>query len=302
MATTIPCNIDTTPMANELGSVSNHVMGTTAAVVTMQGAVISAENNSANKVCSNVNRGFFTMIRSQISQKIASKHSKVEALIMHLAQQKRQLVGIKSNMEREYGRITERYLKIFTSINKELESRIRQLDQPVFEIVCKHMLTSSNRMNALTSWASTSQSEGLTQAQQIVVSRMKDNAQTALEQSKDFLVSLNEQRAIAQRVLISGHGGGQDAYMQIPVVVLETINNPAGITACDVKVNEHMAAASASDIQTAILADSQLPWTQQQLPSMVTDEFNRMLEDSDKRGRIKQLMQQMFASAQVETI
>lgn len=302
MATTIPCNIDTTPMANELNSVSNHVMGTTAAVVTMQGAVITAENNSANKVCSNVNRGFFTMIRSQISQKIANKHSKVEALIMHLAQQRRQLVSIKSNMEREYGRISERYIKIFSSINKELESRIRQLDQPVFEIVCKHMLTSSNRMNALSSWASTSQSEGLTQAQQILISKMKRNAQIALEQSGDFLDNLNEQRMIAQRVLITGNRRNDDACMQIPVVVYETITNPSGIPSSDIKINDNMTGVNASDIQTAILTEKELPWTRQQLPEAVSEEFMRMVDASGKEARIKKLIQQMYASTQVETI
>ena len=138
MATLIPCSVDTAPMAAELQSVSNHVKGTTAAVVTMQTAVIAAENKGANKVCSNVNRGFFTLMRSQISQKIANKQSRVEALIMQLGQQKRQLLSIKTNMEREYGRIAERYLKIFTSVNKELESRIRQIDQPVFELVNSH--------------------------------------------------------------------------------------------------------------------------------------------------------------------
>ena len=189
MATTIPCSVDTAPMAAGIQSVSNQVKGTTAAVVTMQGAVIEAENRSANKVCSNVNRGFFTLIRSQISQKIANRQSRVEALIMRLGQQKRLLLGIKTNMEREYGRIAERYIRIFTSINKELESRIRQVDQPVFELVNKHMVTSSNRMNALTAWASTSQVEGLTQSQQILVSKMKNNAQIALEESADFLSS-----------------------------------------------------------------------------------------------------------------
>ena len=84
MATLIPCNIDTTPMAAEMQSVSSHVQGTTAAVVTMQSAVIAAENHSANKVCSNVNRGFYTLMCSQISQKIANKHSRVEALLMKM--------------------------------------------------------------------------------------------------------------------------------------------------------------------------------------------------------------------------
>ena len=101
MATLIPCSVDTAPMAAELRSVSNHVEGTTAAVVTMQSAVIAAENKAANKVCSNVNRGFLTLMRSQISQKIANKQSRVEALIMQLGQQKRQLLSIKTNMERE---------------------------------------------------------------------------------------------------------------------------------------------------------------------------------------------------------
>ena len=126
MATLIPCEVDTTPMAAEMQSVSNQVKGTTTAVVAMQSAVIAAEIKSAEKVCSNVNRGFFTMMRSQISQKIASKHSRVEALLMQLGQQKRQLVGIKTNMEREYERIVARYHRIFTSINKELEIRISQ--------------------------------------------------------------------------------------------------------------------------------------------------------------------------------
>ena len=84
MSTTISCRVDTKPMAEELHSVSNHVKGTTAAVTTMQAAVIAAENSGANKVCSNVNRGFFTLMCSQISQKIASKHSRVEALLLTL--------------------------------------------------------------------------------------------------------------------------------------------------------------------------------------------------------------------------
>jgi len=107
MSTTIPCTIDTKPMADEIQTVSSHVKGTTAAVVTMQSAVIAAENQSANKVCANVNRGFFTLVRSQISQKIANKQSRVEALFLQLGQQKRRLLSIKNAMERDYGRVAK---------------------------------------------------------------------------------------------------------------------------------------------------------------------------------------------------
>ena len=302
MATTIPCSVDTAPMAAGIQSVSNQVKGTTAAVVTMQGAVIEAENRSANKVCSNVNRGFFTLIRSQISQKIANRQSRVEALIMRLGQQKRLLLGIKTNMEREYGRIAERYIRIFTSINKELESRIRQVDQPVFELVNKHMVTSSNRMNALTAWASTSQVEGLTQSQQILVSKMKNNAQIALEESADFLSKIGEQRVLTNRVLISQKEGNDDRMCQVPVMILETINDVVGIPRTDISTPERLSETNVSMIENVIRRGEPIPWKQKEVSSMVSEEFLRIMESSDMSSRVKDMIRDMYMSADFETL
>ena len=50
--------LDTKPMAQEISSISNHIKGTTAAVVAMQTAVVLAEQKAADQVCSNVNKGF----------------------------------------------------------------------------------------------------------------------------------------------------------------------------------------------------------------------------------------------------
>ena len=49
--------LDTKPMAQEINSISNHIKGTTAAVVAMQTAVVLAEQKAADQVCSNVNKG-----------------------------------------------------------------------------------------------------------------------------------------------------------------------------------------------------------------------------------------------------
>ena len=302
MATTIPCSVDTAPMAAGIQSVSNQVKGTTAAVVTMQGAVIEAENRSANKVCSNVNRGFFTLIRSQISQKIANRQSRVEALIMRLGQQKRLLLGIKANMEREYGRIAERYIRIFTSINKELESRIRQVDQPVFELVNKHMTTSSNRMNALTAWASTSQVEGLTQSQHILVSKMKNNAQIALEESADFLSKIGEQRVLTNQVLISQREGNDDRMCQVPVMIVETINDVAGIPRIDISIPARLSEANVSMIDDVIRRGEPMPWKQKEVSPMVSEEFLRIMESSDMSSRVKDMIRNMYMSADFETL
>ena len=268
MATTFNCTVDTHPMAAEMQSVSNHVKGTTAAVVTMQGAVIAAENNSANKVCKNVNRGFLTLMRSQISQKIANKQSRVEALVMQLGQQKRQLLGIK------------------TSINKELETRIRQVDQPVFELVNKHMATSSNRMNALTAWVPTSQAEGLCKSQQILVSNMKRNAQVALDQSTDFLTQIGEQRAITNQVLISNPNGNEDKTYLIPALICESVSDAAGITRTDIAVPTELSKNHASIINNALREEGEnLPWQQQQPARQVSEELSRLVESSQMYHR-----------------
>ena len=301
MATLIPCSVDTAPMAAELQSVSNHVKGTTAAVVTMQTAVIAAENKGANKVCSNVNRGFFTLMRSQISQKIANKQSRVEALIMQLGQQKRQLLSIKTNMEREYGRIAERYLRIFTSINKELESRIRQIDQPVFELVNKHMMTSSNRMNALSGWVTTSQAEGITQSQQILVSKMKHNAQVALEQSTEFLSQIGEQRVLTGKVLISNPMGNESRTCQVPVVIWETLNDNSGIPRTEVNTPEALAKIHSDQINNVIRESETLPWGEDQ-SSMVAEEFMSIVDSSASTPRVKDMIKKMFASSDYKTV
>lgn len=301
MATLIPCSVDTAPMAAELQSVSNHVKGTTVAVVTMQAAVIAAENKGANKVCSNVNRGFFTLMRSQISQKIANKQSRVEALIMQLGQQKRQLLSIKTNMEREYGRIAERYLRIFTSVNKELESRIRQIDQPVFELVNKHMMTSSNRMNALSGWVTTSQVEGITQSQQILVSKMKHNAQVALEQSAEFLSQIGEQRVLTGKVLISNPMGNESKTCQIPVVIWETLNDNSGIPRTEINTPEALAKIHSDQINNVIRESETLPWGEDQ-SSMVAEEFMSIVDSSALTPRVKDMIKKMFASSDYKTV
>ena len=53
--------VDTHPMAQEMGSVSNNVKVTTGAVVAMQTAVVLAEAKAADAVCDNVNNVSFSL-------------------------------------------------------------------------------------------------------------------------------------------------------------------------------------------------------------------------------------------------
>ncbi len=303
MATIIPCEVDTTPMATEIQNVANHVKGTTAAVVAMHSAVIAAENESARKVCNNVNRGFFTMMCSQISQKIANKKARVEALLMQLTQQKRQLLSIKSNMEREYGRISARYFRIFTSIDKEIELRIRQLDQPVFDLVNKHLHTASNRMNALTSWVTTSQVEGIAQSQKFVISKMKRDAQKTLGQSTIFLSQLEDQRQITGKILISSPDRDGQKMVLIPILFSETIDDEGGIKHTEIRTPHELPSQSANLIKNTLMSDSSLQWKIVAVkPKQLNEEFIRLIGAYKGSDKVKSIIKKMYEDNHFESL
>lgn len=302
MSTTIPCSIDTTPMAQEIQTVSSHVKGTTAAVVTMQSAVIAAENQSANKVCANVNRGFFTLVRSQISQKIANKQSRVEALFLQLGQQKRRLLSIKNAMERDYGRVAANYLRTFTNINKELEKNIRELDQPIFDLVNRHVATSSNRMNALSALVSTTQLEGLTKSQQILMSEMKHNAQAAIHQATDFLTQIGEQRVLTNKVLISQLEDNSQKTCHIPVIISETVSDAQQNVRTEISVPDGLSNNEASRVMGVIRSQSDLPWNKGEVSPLVGDEFARLLDESNASPRVKDLIRKLYDKTGYETL
>ena len=168
-------------MAQTVGTVSTHVNGTTAAVVAMKAAVVQAEKEGADHVCEKVNKGFYTLIRSQISQKIATLRSEVDSQLMRLNQQRKQLTAIRQRMERDYQMICGRYLKLFTTINKNLEQRIAELDRPVMDLAESEADKVTNRASRLTADIPLGQSESVRTAQVVSASNLKFKALKAIE-------------------------------------------------------------------------------------------------------------------------
>jgi hypothetical protein len=182
-----------------------------------------------------------------------------------------------------------------------LESRIRQIDQPIFELVNKHMATSSNRMNALTGWVATTQTEEITRSQQILVSKMKHNAQVALEQSTEFLSQIGEQRMLTEKVLISNPMGNESKICQIPVVIWETLNNNSGIPRREVNTPEGFTKIHSDQINNVIRESDTLPWGEER-SSMVAEEFMSIVDSSASHQRVKDMIKKMFASSDYKTV
>ncbi|MCF0242112.1 MAG: hypothetical protein HUK25_05700 [Treponema sp.] len=126
--------VDTRPMAQSVSEVSGHVIRTTQAVVAMESAVIKSEEIASNNICKNVNTGFHILIQSQVSQKAASYFSEMSSKMILLMEFAKNLSQTQNRMNSDYQRLKREYSKIFHSLDKTLENRIRQLDKYAMEL------------------------------------------------------------------------------------------------------------------------------------------------------------------------
>lgn len=214
--------VETHEMAVALESVGRHVDGATAAVISMQTAVVIAERQAAKDVCVNVNRGFFTLIRSQISQKMAICRSQVDARLLELRDQALKLSSVKATMQRDFQMIAARYIKLFKSLDIALFSRIQEQDTPMMNLVTKDLMRLTRRTQALQASVPVHQFESVTTSQQIVAAVTKADASQAIGGIARFIQESNQQGRLTQSIL------GSEAMDENTAMLL-----PIGLVECD---------------------------------------------------------------------
>jgi hypothetical protein len=298
----IDCLVDTLPMAEKINHVSTNVKGTTAAVVGMKVAVLAAEKAGTEHICKNVNRGFFTLMRSQMTQKIASMKSRTEALLIELYQQKKRLLDIKSTMERDYLRISSRYSRLITGINKSLKQRVIDLDRPIFDLCERDIATNNNRIALLTGTVPIGQAEGVVAAQQIISSVLKNNSKRVIEATKDFLYQMNEQKLITDKIVLTNIDA-KDAEHAIPVIICSSTIDRNGNESTSITVPETTAQLSLQTIENELMEQSsQLQWKFESDDEKVKQEFNKLVAESNASTRVKDLVTKLYEKSQIQNL
>jgi hypothetical protein len=300
--------VDTNPMANSIDSVKHHVDGVTTAVVAMQTAVVIAEENAANHVVQNVNKGFYTLIRSQISQKIARLRSDTDSKAMEMRQQSSALAAIKGRMEKDYMMITRRYTKLFESLNKSLRSRVFELDKPTANLVNKDIAPTSNRVRMLLGTVPVNQTESIGNSQMIAASRTKHIGQKSIDSMHRFIADINNQKQVIGKILNTQQSNSNKHYY-IPVVFSESISKSVGQN----QLNFYLPQSKNNILNSVLNRDAQtimfnslnsLKWVafDAKDKEQVEREYFKMIEYSSDSVRIKKQMSQLFDSSNLQTI
>jgi hypothetical protein len=296
--------VDTNPMATEIGSVSKHVNATTTAVVAMQTAVVLAEAKAADHVCDNVNKGFYTLMRSQISQKIAKLQSEVDSHFMKLTQLRKNLFGIKNRMERDYNMISNRYLKLFNGLNANLKQRVFELDKPVISFAVKDVEQISNRTKYLTATVPVSQLESLSASQKIIASNVKYRGLNVINSMKSFLSDMAEQKKLTNLILLKSYDV-KNVTISIPVIISEVNldkydNKSLDVTVSNVELNN----VAKSAIKNTVFTNAEnLHWlTAKEIDKEIKSEFSKFVTASSSSQRVKDMANKLFLTNNFQTI
>lgn len=301
----IKYTVDTKPMADELKSVSRQVNVTTGAVVAMQTAVILAEERAANHVCDNVNKGFYSLIRSQISQKMAKLQSDVDSNLMQLVQQKNALLSIKNRMQRDYNMIAGRYGKLFNGLNANLKQRVFALDKPTIDFAVKEVDRVSNRTKYLTATCPVTQLESVTLSQKILASNIKNKGLNVINSMRSFLFEMNNQKKLTDKILINDNRYTETATIYIPVLIYECNRDKTDNWNFEVIVPEaQLNSQSRSAIENSAINEvDKFEWLDSKSPiTEIKFEFSNLVSASDKSDKIKNLATKLFQSSNYQSI
>lgn len=299
----IDCVVDTNPMAREIDSVSRNVNTTTTAVVAMRAAVVAAEKEAADHVCQNVNRGFYALIRSQISQKIAKLQSEVDSHLMQLNQQRKQLLAIKSRMERDYNMISARYSKLFTGLNLNLKQRVFELDKHTVNFAVKDVARISNRTKLLPATVPVVQTEALTTSQRILASNVKHRGHNVVNSMALFLEDMAAQKRLTDSIMLSDYTRKSEAAIAVPVVICEC-NYDSMSTNLNLSMpSGELSRQTRGTIQTRINSSiEELKWVPATENKEIDSEFAQQLNSSKLSQRAKDMASKLYASNNYLTV
>lgn len=211
--------VDTRDMANKIDTVSDKVSGVTTAVVAMEAAVIAAERDATNKLCKRLNKGFFSLVTSQIEQKNATSLSSINAFASELMQQQEALLDLKRRMGDDFQLLTERYSKLFRGLDVALHNRVYELDKPLIRFCEQDVARTMHRVNSLISTVPVNQSESLSTTQAIAAAHIKRNARTLISQMTNFLTTCRRQSAKMQRIKLNSFVG-KTVLRYLPAILL----------------------------------------------------------------------------------
>ena len=220
--------VDTSNFDYGVASLKHHVDGLTGAVVTTEALHIEEKIQSASAIGQSVTKGFFDLIRSEITQQVVGLKSRVDSLFLKLNDMRLASQRVKQAMQHDYGRITDRYTSIFEELDRELATRIATLDDAAYAFRREASSQGSRSFDSTLSTVPTVFGREVSQVQTALLAGiMHARMNFLLQLATAYLVS-ERQTSRTFRTILSNEAADDSTTHSLPVAYLAADDPAAG--------------------------------------------------------------------------
>ena len=208
-------------------------------------------------------------------------------------------------MERDYGMISQRYIKLFNGLNKNLQQRVYELDRPVVEFAVRDVNTVTTRKKILTATVPVAQQESLSLSQKIISSNMKYRGMRVIESMSRFLADMNEQKKLTAQILLPVRNMTEThTSLLVPVIICESNNDKYGNKQVNIRtVDFGLTQKAREEIVSSVNAEfMKFDWQDETINSEIRSEFSKYLSASSSSQRVKDMANKLFMANSFQTI
>jgi hypothetical protein len=224
----IQVTVDDDPFRRSVDDVKNHIDVLTTSVVATEAAQLVSKKASADNISDTVVKGFFGLIRGEISQQMMQLAAFLPPKLLELNNMANRCVALRQQMEQDFARISGRYNRLFNDLDNELKLRIQTLDRMVFSLHSKGSTAAIDAAKAanVTTPMITGQETQSAQAQLLIytirqrVSAMIHNAQERIGAGE----KLNE----GLRSIVEDLSTEKQCPVMVPVIIIEQSDPDGG--------------------------------------------------------------------------
>lgn len=226
----IAIHVDTDRFDGQVHGCRTAVNRLTGAVVAAEAAEVAAKRQTSRKIGNSILYGFFSYIRTDLSQQIRELVSKTEALLMELVEQGKDCLHRKTQMGDDYTRTANRYSALFADLDKEMANRIRNLCKPVFNFAEQGAEALGRPMDSnLLGTASIAADEAFRLDSVLKCSSIKHRAQELIGEANRYLEGTYRLQNSVRDMLRTNFEPG---LRYLPVAYVESTVSAQGIDRC----------------------------------------------------------------------
>lgn len=219
----INLEFDSQPFTQSVKECEENIISLTNAVNETEKAEVKAREDSSMAVAKSILDGFFGYIRSEISQQAQELKQNADSMHIVLNELMKKCSSLKDQMSKDFKRISDRYIKIFQDLNKELSFRIFELNKPAFTFEKETNNHKSRVLNTdLINTVGVFGTECGSMLSRLSVSIAKKRAHETIIKSKSFLLNQKSNSAQISNSLIDEEREGK---LYVPALFIETTDD-----------------------------------------------------------------------------